>query len=1523
MGRVRTSAAALAGLALVLLSAPLSEPRHVARAADPGVTITQPGGSSVVVEGGVFDAYDLVLDSQPSGTVTINFGHTPSFQIELTPALVVFTTTTWDTPQTVVVTAVDDATLEGSQTVTISHTAIGGGYDSVVVPALVVTVTDDDASVTVTESDGATDLAEAGGEDTYELVLDVIPASTVAITITPDEQATVSPVALIFTTGDWNVPRTVTVTAVNDTIVEGTHPGTIVHEASGGYAGVAIRNVVADVTDDDPAVVFIGVSGGSTIISEDGATDAYTVVLGGEPSGTVVITMAADPQATTSPSILTFTTEEWDTSQSVTVTAVDDAVLEGGHTGTVTHSASGGGYDGASILDLVADVIDNDAGTIVETDGSTAVTEGGATDTYTFVLDSLPSGTVTVTVTPDSQAMTSPATLTFTTVDWSTPQTVTVTAQDDTIVEGGHTSVVAHAGTGGGYDGVAMPSLSVDVIDNDAPGVSIVQSGGSTNVTEAGSSDSYTMVLNSQPSADVFITFGPSPALQVQVTPATLTFNMSTWSIVQTVTVTAVDDSILEGSHTVTISHTPTGGGYDGVAIADVVANITDTVPAVTIAESDGSTDVAEGGAVDEYTIVLGSKPTGSVIISFGVEPLVKVGINPATVLFTSSNWDTPQSVTVTALDDDALEGQHTGTISHSASGGGYDGAAIQEVVANITDNDAGVAITESDGTTELEEDGDSDTYSVVLTTLPLGTVAITIHVDEQVSVQPPALFFSVSDWDTPQTVTTTAVDDEALEGPHVSTITHIAGGGGYESVSVPEVVANVSDNDANVIFEESDGSTDVQEGVITDTYTLVLGTAPLDTVFLAVQPDDQLSVAPSDLAFTTFNWDVPQAVVVTAIDDEELEGHHAAKITHFASGGGYDGVSVPSLFATVADNDATATVSESAGSTDVTESGPGDTYTIVLDTVPLDEATVSITAGPQIQVDPAVVTFTTSSWNVPQSVQVSAQDDAVVEGDHTSTITHSASGGGYDSAGIAAVVANVTDNDATVTISQSEQSTDVAEGGSSDTYTIVLDNPPRGIATVSLTPDAQVNVSPEELTFTGSTWSIPQSVTVTALDDSALEGSHVGGIAHSISGGGYDEAIVPAVEATIADNDSAAITVTESGGGTDVVEGGDSDSYAVVLDAQPSGRVTLTVTPDAQVSVSPATLTFTAADWDIPQIVTVTSLDDPALEGPHTGSISHSASGGGYRGAVLAAVEVAVVDNDSPAVTVIQSAAVTEVVEGGATDAYEVVLETKPSGAVTLSIKSDAQVSVSPASLTFTAADWNVPQTVTVTARSDSVSEGPHTGAITHSASGGGYEGAPISEVSVKIADGETFSIVVRVSDGATEVAEGGTIDTYEVVLNAQPSASVRFNVIPDAQVSVSPTTLIFDASTWNEPQTVTVIAVDDPTAEGAHTGTIQHVPEGRSADISVSALNVSVIDNDSFVPIGGSEGSGGTEGSEGPDGAIAPSVPEVGEGANGQADGSDDGGLSGLTLTLLIALGVLATGGAIAVVPILIRGR
>lgn len=111
-----------------------------------------------------------------------------------------------------------------------------------------------------------------------------------------------------------------------------------------------------------------------------------------------------------------------------------------------------------------------------------------------------------------------------------------------------------------------------------------------------------------------------------------------------------------------------------------------------------------------------------------------------------------------------------------------------------------------------------------------------------------------------------------------------------------------------------------------------------------------------------------------------------------------------------------------------------------------------------------------------------------------------------------------------------------------------------------------------------------------------------------------------------------AGIPVTESGGSTNVSEAGStSDDYTVVLLSQPQFDVTVSITPNTQQTTDKSSLTFTPLNWDVPQQVIVTAVDDSVVECPHDGLITHAATSQdlNYDGIAVASVVPHITDNE------------------------------------------------------------------------------------------------------------------------------------------------------------------------------------------------------------------------------------------------------------------------------------------------------
>ncbi|HZN36128.1 MAG TPA: dockerin type I domain-containing protein, partial [Pirellulaceae bacterium] len=117
-------------------------------------------------------------------------------------------------------------------------------------------------------------------------------------------------------------------------------------------------------------------------------------------------------------------------------------------------------------------------------------------------------------------------------------------------------------------DPLADQTVSVTTLDNDVAAFTIVQSGGTTQVSETvPSTDTFTVVLNVQPLGNVVFTVTSGDLSEATVSPSPLTFTPGDWNVPKTVTVSGVDDAVADGSQvsivTVSVDDASSDNGFD------------------------------------------------------------------------------------------------------------------------------------------------------------------------------------------------------------------------------------------------------------------------------------------------------------------------------------------------------------------------------------------------------------------------------------------------------------------------------------------------------------------------------------------------------------------------------------------------------------------------------------------------------------------------------------------------------------------------------------------------------------------------------------------------------------------------------------------------------------------------------------------------------------------------------------------------------------------------------------------------
>jgi hypothetical protein len=226
-------------------------------------------------------------------------------------------------------------------------------------------------------------------------------------------------------------------------------------------------------------------------------------------------------------------------------------------------------------------------------------------------------------------------------------------------------------------------------------GVTVALSGGSTSVSEAGGTDSFTVVLDAQPSSDVVLSVGSSDTGEATVAPAQLTFTASNWYTAQTITVAGVDDDLTDGTQNATVTVSVVDGSSDDAfdPLADqtvAVTNADNDSFGVSVVQSDGSTETTESGGTDSFTVTLNTQPASDVVVAVSSSDTGEVTVAPATLTFNSGNWDTGQTVTVTGVADTWLDGTQNATVTLSvvdaSSDDDYD--SVADVAVSVTNAD-------------------------------------------------------------------------------------------------------------------------------------------------------------------------------------------------------------------------------------------------------------------------------------------------------------------------------------------------------------------------------------------------------------------------------------------------------------------------------------------------------------------------------------------------------------------------------------------------------------------------------------------------------------------------------------------------------------------------------------------------------------------------------------------------------------------------------------------------------------------
>ena len=1405
-----------------------------------GVRITPT--TLTVTEGDAAGAsYTLLLTSQPAGDVTIAIsGHAGTdltvSGTTLTNNVLTFTDQNWSTAQTVKVVAGEDVDATTDPDVTLVHeisSTADTAYHALADQTVTVSITENDVvgvtinptSLTVTEGDAA--------GTSYTVVLTSQPAGDVTIAISGQagtdltlSGTTLTNNQLTFTTDSWSTAQTVKVTAAEDDDATTDPDVTLVHEISSTddtvYDALADQSVTVSITEND--VVGVTINPTTLTVNEgDAAGASYTVKLNTQPTGNVTVTISGHAGTdltvsgtTLTNNVLTFTTENWSTAQTMKVVAGEDDDATTDPQVTLAHDISStddSDYHALADQSVTVSITENDVVGVTINPTTLTVNEGDATGaSYTVVLTTQPTGNVTVTIaisghsgtdlTVSGTTLTNNV-LTFTDQNWGTAQTVTVKAAEDDDATTDPDVTLAHeisSTADSAYNALADQTVTVSITENDAVGVNINPT--TLTVTEGDATgNSYAVTLTSQPAGDVTIAISGHSGTDLTLSGTTLTNNVLTftdqnWGTAQTVTVKAAEDGDADQDADVTLVHaigSTADSDYHALADQSVTVSITENdVVGVTINPT--TLTVTEGDATgNSYTVVLATQPAGDVTIAISGHAETDLTLSGTTLTnnvltFTDQNWGTAQTVTVKAAEDDDATTDPDVTLAHeisSTADSAYNALADQTVTVSITENDAvGVNINPTT-LTVTEGDATGNSYAVTLTSQPAGdvTIAISGHSGTDLTLSGTTLTnnvltFTDQNWGTAQTVTVKAAEDGDADQDADVTLVHAIGStadSAYNALADQTVTVSITENDA-VGVNINPTTLTVTEGDATgNSYTVVLATQPAGDVTIAIsgQADTDLTLSGTTLTnnvltFTDQNWSTAQTVKVVAGEDDDATTDPDVTLAHEISStadSAYNALADQTVTVSITENDVVGVTINPTTLTVTEGDATGNSYTVVLATQPAGDVTIAISghAGTDLTVSGTtltnnVLTFTTENWGTVQTVTVVAAEDDDATTDPDVTLAHA--------------IGSTADSD----------------------YHALAD----------------------------------QSVTV-----------------------------------SIAENDVAGVTIDPTS--LTVTEGDVSGvSYTVALTSQPAGDVTVTISGHAGTDLTLSgtglsndnKLTFTTDNWRTVQTVTVKAAEDhDATQDPDV-TLAHDISSTAdtdYDALANQDLTVTVTDDDGLVTIAADTTPITE----GASAAFTLTRQGNTSTALTVNVavsqQGDYISGTAPTTVSFGAGDATA--SLSVATVDDRVDE--DNGSITATLqSGTGYTAGTQGSAAVTVEDNDTAGVTIDPT--SLTVTEGdATGSSYTVKLNTQPTGNVTVTISghTGTDLTVSGTTLTsnqltFTTDSWSTAQTVKVVAGEDVDATTDPQVTLAHAI-GSTDDSDYHALadqsvTVSITEND-----------------------------------------------------------------------------
>ena len=1012
------------------------------------------GQATITATLSVVSGVDVTIDLAYSGTATITDDYNAPSQLVITAG---------NLNATGIIATVPDNLDEDDETVVVDITAVTNANEAGEQQVSTTIVDDDDPpEVTLSVDNGTID---EGGEAILTATLSATSGRDVTVDLgiggsaTDPDDYTLSGTQIVVPAGSQT--GSITLSSVQDTLDENDETVSVeITDVVNATESDEQQQTVTITDDDDPPTVVLSVD--TTEIAEDGGVATFTATLSTASSFPVTVDLTVGGTATVTDDYTVAGNQiviaAGATSGSVTVSAVDDAVVDPGETVVVDiATVTNGTEDGEQQATVT--IVDNDEPDVTLSVDTATIAEAAGVATFTATLSAPSTLAVTVDLSVSGSATaTDDYTLSGTQIvipAGATSGSITVTAVDDLVDEPDETVVVDIASVVNGLE-EGEQQQTTTIQDDDEP-IEVSLSVDNASIAEAGGVAMFIATLSSVAGQDVTVDLGISGTATdpddytISGTQIVIAAGATTGGVA----VTAVDDALDEPDETVVVDITGIVNGVAGGA-QQQSATITDDDDPPTVTLAVDSTTIAEDAGVATLTATLSAASGQDVTIEIATTGTATVvddyalGGTPIVI----PAGETTGSATVTAVQDTVDEDDETVIVDIEAVTNGTELDTQQQTVTITDDDDPEVALTvdlesipeEAGVATFIATLSSASDQAVTIDLELTGTATLTDdYTSSGTQIVIPAAATSGS-------VTVTAVQD-SLDEADETIIADVSAVTNAQEVGDQQATTTIQDDDdpPTVVLSIDEESIPEAAGVATVTATIseVSGQdVTLDLVFSGAAGAADFTASATQLVIPA--GATSGAITITAVQDFSPEGDETVIVDiDTATNAVEDGTQQVST--TIVDDDPLPTLSlllvrdtivENNGTTQLTAFMSGQSgVDVVVDleytgTATLDE---DFSAPSQIIIP---------AGGLNASITIAAIQDAIDEEDETivATVTNITGATGAGGATI-----TILDDDVTPDVTISIDRSDIIESVGQATVAVFLSTAANQPVTVTL----------------------------------------------------------------------------------------------------------------------------------------------------------------------------------------------------------------------------------------------------------------------------------------------------------------------------------------------------------------------------------------------------------------------------------------------------------------------------------------